>query len=400
MALKVKVGLIGAFGMLQFKNQAKTRGKRIDRSPADPLPAQYGTNARAEQLHPRSQRLVVTDVTERGPDVKSYILRREDQKPVAYFRAGQYLSVQLRIDGSELTRPYSISSSPQLALEGKYRITVKRTEDGFASGYILDHWAVGTPVTVSDAQGLFYYEPLRDAKRVIGLAGGSGITPFLSMAYAIRDGIEDFDLTILYGSRTKGDILFADEFSTIEEQSTRVHLINVLCDEPAAGCEQGYLTANLIQKYAGEGPYSVFLCGPQAMYQFLDGEIPKLGIQQKYVRRELFGAEKRPWTLPGYPEATRGKTFRLTVRQCGKTCTLDALADETVLTAVERAGIKAPSHCRSGECGYCHSRLVSGDVFVPESTDERRRADTVFGYIHPCVSYPLSDLTIELPGAY
>ncbi len=69
-----------------------------------------------------------------------------------------------------------------------------------------------------------------------------------------------------------------------------------------------------------------------------------------------------------------------------------------MLTAVERAGIKAPSHCRSGECGYCHSRLVSGDVFVPESTDERRRADTVFGYIHPCVSYPLSDLTIELPA--
>ncbi len=66
--------------------------------------------------------------------------------------------------------PILISSSPQLALEGKYRITVKRTEDGFASGYILDHWAAGTPVTVSDAQGLFYYEPLRDAKRVIGLA--------------------------------------------------------------------------------------------------------------------------------------------------------------------------------------------------------------------------------------
>jgi len=71
-------------------------------------------------------------------------------------------------------------------------------------------------------------------------------------------------------------------------------------------------------------------------------------------------------------------------------------ADETVLVALERAGIEAPSHCRSGECGWCRSRLVSGDVFTPESLEARRKADLKAGYIHPCCTYPLSDLMIEI----
>ncbi|HBH99517.1 MAG: 2Fe-2S iron-sulfur cluster-binding protein [Clostridia bacterium] len=60
-------------------------------------------------------------------------------------------------------------------------------------------------------------------------------------------------------------------------------------------------------------------------------------------------------------------------------------------------GIAAPSHCRSGECGWCHSRLVAGDVYMPTSVDGRREADKKFGYIHPCVTFPLSDLTMEVP---
>ena len=69
----------------------------------------------------------------------------------------------------------------------------------------------------------------------------------------------------------------------------------------------------------------------------------------------------------------------------------------TLLDALEKAGIRAPSHCRSGECGWCHSRLVSGDVYIPEDTDGRRLADKKFGWIHPCCSYPISDVTLDVP---
>ena len=67
---------------------------------------------------------------------------------------------------------------------------------------------------------------------------------------------------------------------------------------------------------------------------------------------------------------------------------------------MERAGIRAPSRCRSGECGWCRSRLLAGEVFIPEKTDGRRWADAQFGYIHPCSSFPISDVTLEVPGEY
>ena len=71
-------------------------------------------------------------------------------------------------------------------------------------------------------------------------------------------------------------------------------------------------------------------------------------------------------------------------------------ACETVLVALERAGIAAPSRCRGGECGWCRSRLAEGDVFIPDYLDKRRMADVLAGYIHPCCSYPLGDLTLEV----
>ena len=70
-----------------------------------------------------------------------------------------------------------------------------------------------------------------------------------------------------------------------------------------------------------------------------------------------------------------------------------------MLVAIERAGIAAPSKCRSGECGYCRSKLLEGDVFITEDNDGRRAADKKFGFIHPCSSYPLSDLFVEIPEA-
>lgn len=400
MALYVKAGPFPAFDMLRFKNLARTRDRHIARASSAPLPLQYGTNGLAARLHPRVQNLAVSDIAEHSPDVKTYTLSRSDGSPAAYFRAGQYLSVQLEIGGSRLTRPYSICSGPRLALEGKYRITVKRDPHGFASSYILDNWKKGTEVRTSDAEGCFYYEPMRDASRVIALAGGSGITPFLSMASAIRDGEEDFELTVLYGTKSAKDALFSGEFREIGRLCPKVRLVNVYSDEDVPGAEHGFLSAALIRRYAGPGSYSIFACGPQAMYRFLDAELPKLGLRRKFIRRELFGAEKAPWSLPGYPAAARDREFSITVRSCGKQTVIKASANESVLAAMERAGIAAPSRCRSGECGFCHSRLVSGDVFIPEASDGRRAGDKVFGYIHPCASYPIGDLVIDLPGSY
>ena len=401
MALKVKVGLIGALDMLKFKNLSKTRREAIEALPAKPLPKSFETNDKANFMHPKYQDVRIREMRRNGPDAVTVTLESPDGKALAPFRAGQYISISVDADASTTTRSYSLCGSPDRSWKGEYDITVKRVEDdGFVSKFIQDKWKPGLDLRISAPQGHLYYEPLRDEKKVLALAGGSGITPFVGMAYAIRDGYEDFDLTILYGSRKEEEIIYRKELDEITAACPKVHVVHVLSDEEKPGFEHGFLTAELIRKYAAGEPVSVFMCGPQAMYNFLDGVVAELGLDQKHVRRELFGMIKDPWNQPGYPKGAQAQSFLAKVTVLDKTYTIPVSSSEPLLTAFDRAKICAPSRCRSGECGWCRSRLISGEVFIPEKTDGRREADKEFGYIHPCSTFPLSDVVVEVPGQY
>ena len=400
MAVNVKIGLIGALDMLKFKNMAKVREKAIQAAPAKEITADYAINNNAKALHPDYQELVIDKVIDHeGAGAKTFLMRSKDGGPVAYFRAGQYLSLKLKIGESAVTRPYSISSSPKDALKGVISVTVRSNPGGFAAGYMLDEFKEGDEVLSSGPQGNFYYEELRDPKNIVALAGGSGITPFLSMAQAIADGTEDFDLTILFGSRTREQILFKEELEYIAEKCDKVHVVHVLSDEEAEGFEYGFITADLIKKYAKE-PYSVFVCGPEAMYKFLTGELDKLGLPKKNIRCEMLGVTKKIAEAEGFPAGAKGKTFSITVKQGAEEYKIKASSEEPVLVAVERAGITAPSRCRSGECGWCRSKVLSGKYFAPAANENRRWADVKWDYIHPCATFPLSDMVIEVPGEY
>lgn len=392
---------LNALDPARFMARLAERQAHIDKAPAAPLPKDYAVNALARALHPKRQYLTVTNVIDRGEDCKSFELRpnpAQGTERCAYFSAGQYLAVFLNIEGMPVTRAYSISSSPKEALEGKYVLTVKYAQGGLVSRYILDHWTVGTQVETSGPEGTFAYQPLRDAKTVIGVAGGSGITPFLSLAKAIADGDEDFTLILLYGSRTADSILFHREFDELAARCDKIKPVHVLSHEEREGYEHGFVTADLIRKYAPEGEYSVFLCGPQAMYNFVDGELAKLDLAPKYIRHELFGEFHDPKSCADYP-AGAPDAVQITVSIHGEKRTVIGSANDSILQTLERNGIAVPARCRSGECGWCHSRLVFGKVYIPQKLDGRRMADELYGYIHPCCSFPLSDIEIEVPAA-
>ena len=395
----VKMSFIGLLDMLRFKNMKVQRDKIIESTPALALVENYASNQNAAARHPLSQFFTIEDIQVRGKgDVKTFTLRRNDDQNPAFFRAGQFVVIRQMIDGKLIARPVTLSCGPAMTLEGKIQVTVKKVEqDAFLSAYIHENWKVGDTVETSGPQGTFFYEPLRDAKKVIAIAGGSGITPVYAMANAIADGDEDFDMTILYGSRTKADILFQEEFDAIMARTDKVRLVNVLSEEKADGCEHGFITAKLIKKYAGDGVYSIFAAGSKGMYQFLDGEAEKLGIERKYYRKELYDNICRPWEYSGYPMEAKDKVFNLKIKMCDKEFEIPCNSNENILVALERAGVAGPNRCRGGICGWCRSRLLSGDVFIPEDTDGRRAQDKLDGYIHPCASFAVSDLSIEMP---
>ena len=136
------------------------------------------------------------------------------------------------------------------------------------------------------------------------------------------------------------------------------------------------------------------MCGPKAMYDFCTAECIKLGLPKRRYRAEMSGDYMNVQKNADFPADKKDAEFKLTVDIRGNKQTVVCKGGETLLWAMEKAGIKAPSHCRSGECGWCHSKLVSGKVYIPEDADGRRLADKKFGWVHPCVTYPLGDVEL------
>ncbi len=389
----------------KFLSMLSERQQRFESSSASKPEITDNAMALAKALHPKRQYLKIAEVIERSEDCRSYVLVPDTEKgtsALAYFGAGKYLTVFETIENMPVTRAYSISSSPKDSLEGRYVLTIKLVDGGLMSRYIFDTWTEGRSVEVSAPSGNFEYQPLRDAKKVICLAGGSGITPFVSMANAIADGDEDFEMTLLYGSRDKDNILFKDELDALCEKCEKINVVYVLSDQKGRcpkGMEKGFITADLIKKYAPvDEKYSVFLCGPQQMYAFVDKELEKLDLEKKYIRHEMFGEFHNPSSEQDYPQGVP-ETVEITVIIQDETHIVKGKTADSVMQTLEKNGIAVPARCRSGECGFCHSHLISGKVYVPAALEYRRLADYEFGCIHPCCSFPLTDLEINVPVA-
>ncbi len=372
------------------------RREELFSSSSGELKEEDSINQVASQLHPAPIEVKVSQVKDVSPTARKFtFVPLKGQLP--YFQAGQYVSLELQIGQSLLTRPYSICSAPYQAHSDEpfFEITVRNGKaDGFAANWIYSSLKPGMVLKAHLPFGHFYYEELRDAKNVVALAGGSGITPFYAMAQEIAHGTLDFNLTILYGSVSSKDIILEKELEAVN--SPKVKFINVISGEKDYPGEKGFLTRDIIKKYSSPDT-SYIVCGPLMMYSFVRGELEALSIPERRIRMEVFGAPRDISKAEGYPLEVLDKTFKCTVVRGLQEDVIPALAKEPLAVALERAGIPNRTCCRSGECGYCRSQLLKGQVFVPKIGDGRRNADKEFGFIHACSAYPLSDVTIKIP---
>ncbi len=399
----INIKPFGFLDLLEFKKLIPGRKRKIENASTKPINEAPPVNVLANRLHPEHQYLSVSEIIKNTEKATTYRLiphRNSGTFELPQFRPGQYLSFTFNIEDTVVTRPYSISSSPKEALDGFYEITVERSEGRYVSNYIFNNWRIGTIVKCSDPQGHFYYEKLRDSKSIIGLAGGCGITPFRSIAKSIVEGTLDIKMTLLYGSNTINDIIFHKELDDLAKESkNKIKIIHVLSAEKAESCENGFLTCDLIKKYAAPKDTTVFICGPQVMYEFLHKELQALNLSRKLIRWETYGEIKDINQVKEYSKDRAGDSYQITVHMGGKKQNIAASAKESVLVAMERAGMRPPSICRSGACGFCRSLLIKGDVYITDTDDGRRLADKEYGYIHPCSSFPLSDLELIVPRA-
>ena len=364
-------------------------------------------NKVARELHPAPFKVRLTDIKIASKTAKTLRFEPLEGK-LPIFQAGQYVVINLSVGKTTTSRPYSISSAPFEAQLEKpfFEITVRKGKpnEGFVSSFLYEEAKIGEEYLVDMPYGHFHYEELRDAPFILGLSGGSGITPFLSMAKEIAHGDLDIDLTILHGSLNEEDVIAKEELEGLADRCDRIKVINVYSDDGAKASkddEKGFITASLIKKYSLDNDptnakTSFFVCGPRPMYHFVKKELDSLNAPARRIRMEVFGSSNKVEEINGYPMEKKGDVFSLTVVRGIQEDVIPARADEPIAVALERAGILIRTCCRSGECGRCRAKLLEGEVFVPSDSDQRRAADKRFNYIYTCSTYPMGDLKVKI----
>lgn len=359
------------------------------------IKTEYHVNKLANSLHPKTQVVTVKEIIKETPDTKTIVLRGANGK-IAYFRAGQYISVHLNINGSKIVRPYSLSSSPKQALkQGIYEITVRDKKNGIATDYLLRKLKVGDKLTITSPQGDFYYDDLRDPKNIVALARGSGITPFLSLAKAICDGDEDFNLTILYGNKTKKNIIQLKELNELAKKSNgKVKVVHIVSGEKIKNMEFGVINLEYIKKYMDKKS-AIWLCGSKSFYKKILVEIDKLKLPKKHIRIEKNNDIGFPDDYSEYKNIGHKKVYNIIVHHQGRVHNIKANANETILVSLQKAKLDTNSNCLRGLCSWCRVKVINGSYFSPKDYASIRSKDKDTNICYSCSSFPVTDMEIE-----
>ena len=343
------------------------------------------------RLHPKRMSLRVVEILPQTATAKTFSFERMDG-PLPPFRAGQYVNVMADIEGVRTSRPYSISSAP---MAERLELTVRDKPGGFVAPHLLNKLKVGDVLETSGPAGRFYYEPLIDGKDLVFLAGGSGITPFMSMIGDMVQRQLPLKIKLLYGSRTPEDVIFKVELEKLAAAHSNFTFSLIISEPPEGyGGLRGFLDSKLIAQLAGDITGKTFyVCGPRAMHDLCRAALREMEVPQRKIRYELYGAPEDVSKEPGWPQGL-SKEVVFEVDVAGKKLIL-AKAGEPLLNALDRSGLVVPSLCRSGECSACRIRLLAGKVFVPSQATVRE-SDRKAGYIHSCVSYPIDNLKVRI----
>ena len=343
------------------------------------------------RLHPWRVTLRVSRVAHETPSTRT--LRLVPASGVLPpFQAGQYITLFFDLHGVRTARPYSLSSPPS---QGAYwEITVRRVADGLVSNYLLD-LKPGAILESSGPSGNFVFNPVIHPPAMVCIAGGSGITPFMSMIHEVVDADLPRRIILIYGSRRWDDAIFHEKLEELTRQAVRIDYVPVMEDAPEAyRGRRGLIDGNLIREAAGRLEDKVFfVCGPQGLYDHVLPLLEAMGIPRRRLRCEIYGAPANVWEQPGWP-AEVDRNARFVVRMSGGR-TLEVPAAMPLIRSLENGGNEIPSLCRSGACSLCRMKLLSGRVYQPPGVPVRA-SDRRFGYIHACMSYPLSDLEVLL----
>jgi ring-1,2-phenylacetyl-CoA epoxidase subunit PaaE len=338
------------------------------------------------------------------PDTAEAVIVSFDVPPalreVFGFTQGQYLTLRKQLDGQELRRSYSICAGVD---DGELRVGVRKVKGGQFSNWINQSLKPGDSLSVMAPQGRFFV-PLEPAIRRhhVGIAGGSGITPILSIMKTVlaREPLSNF--TLVYGNRALRSTMFKEELEDLKNRYlTRLALIHVFSDEPTdAPLNMGLMNRDkLAEVLSGVLPADsidhVYVCGPFQMNDEAEAALLAAGVAEDRIHIERFGIAPQAGgavvhqAQPGDAEAARIVIIRDGLRR-----EIDFRKDQpSILDAASAAGLEVPFSCTSGVCGTCRAKLVEGEVRM-ERNFALDKAEVANGFVLTCQAHPLTERVV------
>lgn len=345
--------------------------------------------------------------------VKEIIAETKDAISIAFeqpstgtihYKSGQFLTLIATVQGKEVRRAYSLCSSP--FVDKDLVVSVKRVDKGLMSNWLPDNLKAGVKMRVMEPMGQFTTEFKKENKRhLILFAGGSGITPMMSIIKSLLNQEPDSICSLIYCNRDIDSIIFKNHFDQLQTTyEGRLHVIHVLDNAPMNW--QGYsglLNKEMLTKLFERIPNwgldktTYLMCGPEGMMKNVEALLAEHSIPADKIFKESFVSGVLDKAKKEEPAGSSEKKAReVTIRYDGNEYKIMVEHNRTILETALDKGIDLPYSCQSGLCTACRGKALSGQVKLDEE-EGLSKSERAEGYVLTCVGHPLTDdVVIEI----
>ncbi len=301
-----------------------------------------------------------------------------DLREAFTFEPGQFLTLRADINGQDVRRNYSISSPrSRLAKQGEVEVGIRPVEGGLFSNWAATQVKAGDTMKVMTPDGRFVVKKQRALHRV-GFAGGSGITPILSIAATTLEEQPESKFTLVYGNRNMATVMFNEALQDLKDRyAARFTMVHVLSSQAQeVDLLQGLVDSAKVRAIVDallpvKSMDEVFICGPEPMMDAAESTLLELGVPRERVYTERFTAST-PAAAPAavaaaVKAAPSTKTIQLVVVLDGKQHEMAMAPGEHVLDVALDAGLDLPYSCKAGVCCTCRAKVVQGSATMDKN---------------------------------
>jgi ring-1,2-phenylacetyl-CoA epoxidase subunit PaaE len=319
------------------------------------------------------------------------------------FKAGQFLTLRATIEGNDVRRSYSISSSEDsFKKTGTLEVGIRPVQGGVFSNWAATKLKVGDVMRVMPADGRFVVQRPRAIHRV-GFAAGSGITPILSILATTLEQQPESKFTLVYGNRRMDSVMFNEALQDLKDRyPNRLTLIHVLSRQAQeVPLLEGRIDDAKVKEIVSSllpaaSMDEVFICGPEAMIEATEKALIEVGVHARNIRTERFTsptlealpANERKQVVLGHAPESKGEVA-LTILLDGKKHQMQMSATDKILDVALAAGLDLPYSCKGGVCCTCRAKVMQGSVVMEKNfTLEKWEAEQ--GFVLSCQAKPTS----------